>query len=46
MLYALVFGGALTAGAVPVIAYVAFKTSKSRRREREGRKRRAKKIQL
>jgi hypothetical protein len=46
MEYLLVVGGAVAAGALPLAAYLAFRVSKSRRRHKEGQKRRANKIQL
>jgi hypothetical protein len=46
MEYLLVVGGAVAAGALPLAAYMAFRITKSRRRHKEGQRRRAKKIQL
>lgn len=46
MTYLIVFGGSLVAGAVPLLAYVAYRAGKARKRHRVSRSRREKKISL
>jgi hypothetical protein len=46
VVYVLVLGGAVAAGAVPVLAFVAYKATKSAHRQKEARRRRLKKIEL
>jgi hypothetical protein len=44
--YVLLIAGVVAAGATPVLAFVAYKVSKDRRRAKEARSRRKKKVQL
>jgi hypothetical protein len=44
--YLVVLGGTVAAGAVPVLAFIAYQFRKSRRGEKEARRRRRKKIDL
>jgi hypothetical protein len=46
MTYLVVLGGTVAAGAVPVLAFIAYKVAKARKRRSEARKRRRRKIKL